>query len=114
MIYLKSILVGAAAFLVAVMISGAIAIAVMTLLPQLALRVFPAQRYDLQLGAFYYVNYPSWQILIVGLVAFAIAFAWMLRRASAKNMSGVMMNNVNYPTKSILLHQIFVQRVVNN
>jgi hypothetical protein len=83
-IYLKSILAGIAAFVVTVIISGAAAIGVMMYYPQLALRIFPAQRHDLQLGASYYVNFPLWQIVILGLVAFGVTFAWLGRRASAR------------------------------
>jgi hypothetical protein len=82
--YLKSILVGAAAFVVAVLITGVIAIAITIRLPELAMRIFPAQRYDIQWGAFYSPYFPFWQIVIIGLLAFVIAFAWMLRRAPAK------------------------------
>ena len=84
MIYLKSILVGAAAFLMAVIISGGIAIAVMIRFPQLALRIFPAQHFDIQIGSRYYINFPLWQIVILGAVAFAITFGWMVRRAATR------------------------------
>ena len=84
MIYVKGILAGIAAFVVTVIIFGGTAMALMTRYPQLALRIFPAQRHDLQWGSFYYVNFPFWQIVIVGLLAFAITFAWLVRRASAR------------------------------
>ena len=82
--YLKSILAGVAAFVVTVIISSAAAISFMTHYPQLAQRIFPAQHFDIQLGAFYYVNFPLWQIVILGFLAFAITFRWMFKRASAK------------------------------
>ena len=83
MIYLKSILAGAVAFVVTVVIFGAAAFTVMAHYPQLALRMLPAQRHDLAWGSFYEVNFPFLQIVIVGLIAFAITFAWLVRRAAA-------------------------------
>jgi hypothetical protein len=83
-IYLKSILTGVAAFLVTVVISSAAAMIIITHYPQLALRVFPTQRHDLAWGSFYALDFPLWPIMIVGLLAFAIAFAWMVRTASAR------------------------------
>ncbi len=53
MMYVKGILVGAAAFLVAVISSGVIAIAVTIRFPELAMRIFPAQSFDIQWGEFY-------------------------------------------------------------
>ena len=83
-IYLKSILAGVAAFVVTVIISSAVAISFMTHYPQLARRIFPTQQFDVQWGdAFYYVNFPLWQIVTLGLLAFAITFRWMVRTASA-------------------------------
>ena len=58
MIYLKSILAGVAAFVVTLIISSAAAISFMTHYPQLAPRMFPTQHFDIQWGAFYYVNFP--------------------------------------------------------
>ena len=84
MTYLRSILVGVAAFMVTVIAFSVIAITVMVHFPQLALRIFPITPHDIQLGEFYYVNFPLWQIGFLGVVAFAIAFTWMLRRASAR------------------------------
>jgi hypothetical protein len=52
-IYLKSILAGVAAFVVTVIISSAAAISFMTHYPQLAQRIFSAQPFDIQWGAFY-------------------------------------------------------------
>ena len=83
-IYLKSILAGVAAFVVTVIISSAAAISFMTHYPQLAQRFFPAQPLDIHWGAFYYVNFPLWQIVTLGLLAFAITFGWMVRTASAR------------------------------
>ncbi len=84
MFYLKSILAGGAACMVTVILSSAAALSFMTHYPQLAQRFFPAQHVDVQWGAFYYVNFPLWQIVILGLLAFAIASAWMFRRPSAR------------------------------
>jgi len=84
MIYLKSILAGVAAFVVTVIISSAAAISFMTHYPQLAQRIFPAQPFDIQWGAYYSPYFPLWQTVIVGLLAFVIAFIWMVTRASAR------------------------------
>ena len=84
MTYLKSILGSVAAFVVTVIISSAAAISFMTHYPQLARRIFPPQQFDVQWGAFYYVNFPLWQIVTLGLLAFAITFRWMVRTASAR------------------------------
>jgi hypothetical protein len=84
MVYLKSLLAGAAAFVLTVSISSAVVIAIMIHAPQLALRIFPAGQYEIGWGAYYYVNFPLRQILIAGLVAFAITVARMLKRASAR------------------------------
>jgi hypothetical protein len=82
-IYLKSILAGAAASAATVTISVLLAFLVMTRFPELALRIFPAQNHDLQWGSFYYVNYPLWQIIILGTLAFGIGFGWRVRKRSA-------------------------------
>jgi hypothetical protein len=84
MIYLKRILAGIAAFVITVIVSSAAAMAFMSHYPQLALRIFHAQRHDLAWGSFYEVNFPLWQIVIVGLLAFAITFAWIVRRADTR------------------------------
>ena len=84
MMYVKSILVGVAAFLVAVIISGVIAIGIVIRFPELAMRIFPAQTFDIQWGAYYSPYFPLWQTVIVGLLAFVIAFIWMVTRASAR------------------------------
>jgi hypothetical protein len=83
-IYLKSILAGVAAFVVTVMISSAAAISFMAHYPQLAQRIFPPQHFEIQFGASYYVNFPLRQILILGLLALAITFRWMVRTASGR------------------------------
>jgi hypothetical protein len=84
MIYLKSILAGIAAFVVTAIIASAAAIAFMVRHEQLARRIFPAQHFDIQIGSRYYINFPLWQVMIVGLIAFAITFAWLVRRTSAR------------------------------
>lgn len=84
MVYLKSFLVGAAAFLATAIVASTAATAIMFRYPQLAVRIFPAQKFDLQWGSYYSVNFPLWQIVTVGLLAFVIAFAWFIRRASAR------------------------------
>ena len=84
MVYIKSFLAGAAAFIVTVIISGAIALALVVRFPQFATRIFPAQQFDLQWGSYYYVNFPLWQIIVAGLLAFVIGFAWMSRRQSRR------------------------------
>lgn len=75
MIYLKSIVAGAAAFVITTIIASAAAIAFMVRHEQLARRIFPAQHFDIQIGSRYYINFPLWQVVIVGLIAFAITFA---------------------------------------
>jgi hypothetical protein len=82
-IYLKCILVGIAAFVVATIIGSAAAIAFMVRHEQLARRIFPEQHFDIQIGSRYYINFPLWQIVALGVVAFAITFAWLVRRTSA-------------------------------
>jgi hypothetical protein len=84
-VYLKSILAGVVAFVVTVIVSSAAAMALMTGYPQLALRIFPGQRHDLPWGYYYGVDFPFWQIVIVGLFAFAITFEWLVRRTSARS-----------------------------
>ena len=84
MIYLKSILAGVAAFVVTVIISSAAEISFISHYPQLAGRIFPAPHFDVQWGAFYYVNLPLWQIVTLGLLVFAITCRWIVRRASAR------------------------------
>ena len=84
MTYFKSVLAGIAAFVLTVAIASAATTAFISHYPQLALRILPAQRHDLAWGSFYEVNFPSWQIVIVGLLAFGIATAWWIRRASAR------------------------------
>jgi hypothetical protein len=64
--------VGAAASILAVIVSGIAAIAILGRYPQLAVRIFPGQHFDLQWGAYYYVNFPLWQIVAVGIIAFVI------------------------------------------
>lgn len=84
MIYLKSVLAGAVGFVVTVVIASAAAIAFMVRHEQLARRIFPAQHFDIQIGSRYYINFPLWQVVIVGVVAFAITLAWLVSRASAR------------------------------
>jgi hypothetical protein len=84
MIYLKSMLAGAVAFVVTVVIASAAAMAFMSHYPAVALRILPAQRHDVAWGSFYEVSFPFWQIVIVGLLAFGITTVWLVRRASAR------------------------------
>jgi hypothetical protein len=84
MIYLKSILAGVAAFVVTTIIASAAAIAFMVRHEPLARRMFPAQHFDIQIGSRYYINFPLWHVAILGVVAFAITFAWFVKRASAR------------------------------
>jgi hypothetical protein len=83
MIYIKSLLAGAAAFIVTEIISGTIALALIVRYPRFSMRVFPAQRFDIVLGSHYYINFPLWQIVAAGAVAFIVGFAWELKTASA-------------------------------
>jgi hypothetical protein len=73
MTYLRSILVGVAAFMVTVIAFSVITITVMIHFPQLALRIFPGTPYDIRLGELYYMNFPLWQVGFLGVVAFAVA-----------------------------------------
>src|SRR5947207_10665032 len=83
-LYIKSIVAGVAAFVVAVIISGIIALAIMFRWPELAMRIFPAQTFDLQYGASYSQYFPLWQILGVGLVAFVVVVTRLVRRESSR------------------------------
>jgi hypothetical protein len=87
MVYLKSILAGIAGFMVTTIISSAAALALIARYPQAALRIFPAQRHDLQWGSYYYVNFPFWQIVVAGVAAFAIGFGWTLRRSTTRTQA---------------------------
>ena len=82
MVSLKSILVGAAAFALTVIVFTLMVVAVMWFFPEVAVRMFPGSYHSLGWGG--YFDFPGWQIVILGLLAFAIASAWMFRRASAK------------------------------
>jgi hypothetical protein len=44
--------------------------------------IFPGSYHELGWGE--YFDLPPWQIVIVGLLAFAVAFRWKFRRGSAK------------------------------
>src|SRR5262249_4461226 len=79
----KSFFAGAGASIATVIVSSAAATTIMLRYPQLAVRIFPAQGFDLQWGAYYYLNFPLWQIVAAGVVAFIIGFGWMLRRSLA-------------------------------
>jgi len=81
--YLKSILVGAAASAVAVIVFSVISLVLMLHFPEVAAHFSQAQRHDLGWGEFYEVAFPLWPAVTVGLLAFAVAFRWTLRRASA-------------------------------
>jgi len=83
-VYIKSILAGVAAFLVAIIICGMTALAIMFRLPELAMRIFPTQAFDIQYGGSYSPYFPLWQILGLGVLAFVVAFAWIFRRVSAR------------------------------
>jgi len=87
-IYLKSFLTGAAAFIVAVIICSVLARLIMMRVPRLAQRVFPPQHFDIQFGSHYYINFPLWQILVAGVLAFVIGFAWMFRRPARRTGTG--------------------------
>ena len=55
---------------------------IMMRVPLLAERVFLPQHFDVQLGSHYYINFPLWQIIVAGVLAFVIGFAWMFRTAT--------------------------------
>ena len=82
MIYLRSALVGTAAFILTVIICSVLARLIMMRVPLLAQRVFPPQHFDVQFGSHYYINFPLWQIIVAGVLAFVIGFAWMFRTAT--------------------------------
>lgn len=77
MIYLKSILAGTTAFLVAVIVSSIISVAIMW--PN------PSNWQTLGWGSFMAVSFPGWGGLIVGVVAFTAAFLWKFRKGSSAN-----------------------------
>ena len=79
---MKSMLAGATAFIVTVTICSVLAMLIMMRLPLLAERVLPPQQFDIQLGSHYYINFPLWQIIVVGVLAFVMGFAWMFRTAT--------------------------------
>jgi hypothetical protein len=83
-VYLKGILVGVVALAVTMIVSSVIAVAIVWRFPEVAVRIFPGQRHELGWGEFYAVNFPIWPTVIVGLLAFAVAFRWMLSRGSAR------------------------------
>ena len=83
-IYFKSALAAATSFIITVIICGAIALALIVRFPRLAMRIFPAQHFDIQLGSHYYINFPLWQILSAGAVAFVIGFAWVFKTATRR------------------------------
>lgn len=85
MTYLKSILAGTAAFIVTVIICSVLARLIMMRVPLLAQRVFPPQHFDVQLGSHYDINFPLWQIIVAGMLAFVIGFAWMFRTATRRS-----------------------------
>ena len=80
MIYIKSVLAGTASFIGTVIICSVLARLIMMRVPLLAQRVLPPQHFDIQLGSHYYINFPLWQIIVAGVLAFVIGFAWMFRR----------------------------------
>jgi hypothetical protein len=84
MIYVKSMLAGATAFIVTVTICSVLARLIMMRVPLLAQRVLPPQHFDVQFGSHYYINFPLWQILVAGVLAFVIGFAWMFRTATRR------------------------------
>jgi hypothetical protein len=82
MIYLKSILVGAAAFALTVFVFTLLVVAVAWFFPEVAVSIFPGSYHSLGWGG--YFDLPLWQTVTVGLLAFLVAFGWMFRRASAR------------------------------
>ena len=83
-VYIKSILAGIAAFLVVIIISGMIVLAIMFRLPGLAAHIFPAHTFEIQYGTSYSPYFPLWQIFGLDGLAFVVVFARMLRRESAR------------------------------
>jgi len=77
MIYLKRILVGAAGFVISVvialLITVVIALSMMMFFPQVALRIFPVSYHELGWGGYYVLAFTWWQPLIVGVLALFIA-----------------------------------------
>jgi len=82
MIYVKSILVGAAAFLFSMFLFNLISISVIWLFPDISGSLFPDNYHELGWGGFY--DFPLWQSWIVGIFAFAITFVWKVRKAPAR------------------------------
>src|SRR5215468_314726 len=81
MTYLKSTLLGAAAFAVAVVAFNVTAISLATHFPQLASRIFVAQRHELGWGEYFTIDVPMWQSWFIGTLAFISTFAGSIRRS---------------------------------
>ena len=80
--YLKRILVGAAAFLVSVLLFHLIALSVMWRFPEIGVWLFPENYHQLGWGGFF--DFPLWRSWIVGGFVFAITFVWKVRKSSAR------------------------------
>jgi hypothetical protein len=80
--YLKGILVGVAVSAITVIIFSVTSVVLMSHFPEVVVGIFPAQKHELGWGEFYAVDFPLWPVVTVGLLVFAIAFGWTLRRAS--------------------------------
>ncbi len=84
MMYVKSILVGATASVITVIVFKVIAASIMIFFPEVARRIFPGSYHTLGWGGYFALELVGAQALIVGVFAFVLAFVWMPRRASAR------------------------------
>jgi hypothetical protein len=79
MLYLKRVLVGAAVFSTSVFLFNLTALLVTWLFPGIGTWLFPENYHELGWG--WVFEFPLWQSCIVGVIACAIAFVWMLKKA---------------------------------
>jgi len=84
MMYVKSILVGATASVITVIVFKVIAASIMIFFPEVARRIFPGSYHTLGWGGYFALELVGAQALIVGVFAFVLAFVWMSRRSSAR------------------------------
>jgi hypothetical protein len=84
MMYVKSILVGATASVITVIVFKVIAASIMIFFPEVARRIFPGSYHTLGWGGYFALELVGAQALIVGVFAFVLAFVWMSRSASAR------------------------------
>jgi len=77
MIYLKSLLAGTAAFLLSVALLSVLTVAIMWRIP--------SNWHTLGWGSYMGIDLPSWPAVTIGVLAFIVAFRWMLKKGSIAN-----------------------------